>query len=60
LTNEKEIWKKVFDPLFNSINPLHYLPWSRFLSRITMSVRRLVIVVRANGLPEFFFRRLYA
>jgi hypothetical protein len=26
LTNEKEVWKKVFDPLFNSINPLRRLP----------------------------------
>lgn len=26
MTNEKEVWKKVFDPLFNSINPLRLSP----------------------------------
>lgn len=26
MTNEKEVWKKVFDPLFNSINPLRRPP----------------------------------
>lgn len=49
MTNEKKAWKKVFDPLFNSINPLCRLSPSKPFSLENNRVRQ---TSRYRGLNE--------